>query len=234
MKHEMEALLFATDAPLTIPRLKSIFPGTSSKELRQVIADLNEDYEEQERAFTIVEFGGGWQIASRPQFAPLIGKLFRGRRFTRLSKAGLEVLAIIAYRQPVTRMEIEDVRGVQCSGVLTTLAERRLITIVGRSETVGHPLLYGTTREFLNHLGLKGLHQLPSLPDIERIIDNRDDLRHFATQLGEELSETDLAFLSPESENGSEIGLAVEESVFPSEVNPIPAESDHHGERSEG
>jgi len=234
MKHELEALLFATDAPLTISRLKSIFPGTSSKELRQTIADLNEDYDQQERAFTIVEFGGGWQIASRPQFAPLINKLFRGRRFTRLSKAGLEVLAIIAYRQPITRMEIEDVRGVQCSGVLTTLAERHLITVVGRSETVGHPLLYGTTREFLNHLGLNTLHQLPSLPDIEGIINNRADLRLFANQLGEELSDSDLAILSSGQGEDDKAEPASEDPTRQSDVKPIQPDSEQYGERVEG
>ena len=200
MKHDLEAILFATDSPVTMPRLKSLFPGVSGKELREMITALTTEYATQERAFTIVEFGGGWQIASRPEFAPLIEKLFRGRRFSRLSKAALEVLAIIAYRQPITRMEIEDVRGVQCSGVLTTLSERNLITVAGRAETVGYPLLYGTTREFLNHLGLRGLNQLPRLPEIEGILSNRDELRRFATQLGEDLSDTDFELLSSEDE----------------------------------
>jgi hypothetical protein len=92
-------------------------------------------------------------------------------------------------------MEIDDIRGVQSSGALGTLQERNLITVVGRSEAVGHPLLYGTTREFLGHLGLKGLSQLPDLPTLEEMVENRDDLRAFASQFGEELSDEDLARL---------------------------------------
>lgn len=196
MKRDLEALLFATDAPLTLPRLKSLFSGVSSKELRAAIGELATEYDEQDHAFTVVEFGGGWQIASRPQFAPLIEKLFKGKRFTRLSRAGLEVLAIIAYRQPLTRMAIEEVRGVQCSGALSTLVERNLVTVVGRADTVGHPLLYGTTREFLNHIGLRGLNQLPTLPEIEGMLGNREDLKQFAAQLGEDIDESDFALLN--------------------------------------
>ncbi|MFH1843959.1 MAG: SMC-Scp complex subunit ScpB [bacterium] len=192
MKREVEALLFATDAPLSVQRLRSLFPDASAKELRDLLKELETEYEEAGHAFTIVEFGGGWQIATRPDYAKLVSKLFRGRRFTRLSKPGLEVLSIVAYRQPVTRLEIEDVRGTQSSGVLSTLQERNLVKIVGRADTVGHPLLYGTTREFLNYLGLKGLAQLPSLPSLEGVINDRDELRQFAQQLSEEINESDL------------------------------------------
>lgn len=196
MKRALEALLFATDAPLSLARLKNLFPEASGKDIRAAIADLQQEYDDAEHAFTVVEFGGGWQIASRPEYAQLISKLFRGRRFTRLSKPGLEVLAIIAYRQPVTRIEIEEVRGVQSSGVVGTLQERNLVTVVGRSETLGHPLLYGTTREFLNYLGLKALGQLPQLPALEGIIDNHEALQQFARQLGQEISEDDLQGLA--------------------------------------
>ena len=148
---------------------KGIFPDVGGKEIREAIDALNGEYEEQGRAFTVVEFGGGWQLASRPEYMALIQKLYKGRRYVRLSKAALEAMAIIAYRQPVTRMEIEEIRGVQVSGVLQTLVERNLVTVVGRSDAVGNPILYGTTREFLNHMGLKGLHQLPPLPELEGI-----------------------------------------------------------------
>jgi segregation and condensation protein B len=191
LKHDLEALLFATDAPLTSARLKGIFPDTGGKEIREVIEELNGEYEEQGRAFTVVEFGGGWQLASRPEYMALIQKLYKGRRYVRLSKAALEAMAIIAYRQPVTRMEIEEIRGVQVSGVLQTLIERNLVTVVGRSDAVGNPILYGTTREFLNHMGLKGLHQLPPLPELEGIIGDRDEIKQFAMQLGEEIADED-------------------------------------------
>ncbi len=191
MKHDLEALLFSTDAPLTSQRLKSILTDVDGKEIRAAIEELNQEYEDQQRAFSIVEFGGGWQLASRPEYMPLIQKLYKGRRYVRLSRAALEVLAIVAYRQPVTRMEIEEIRGVQVSGVLQTLTERNLVTVVGRSEAVGNPILYGTTRDFLNHMGLNGLHQLPSLPDLEGVIDNRDDIKQFAMQIGEEITDED-------------------------------------------
>lgn len=189
MKHDLEALLFATDSPLTAARLKPILE-LGSKEIRELVDELNAEYEAQERAFSIVEFGGGWQLASRPEYMAMIQKLYKGRRYVRLSKAALEVLAIIAYRQPVTRMEIEEIRGVQVSGVLQTLTERNLVTVVGRSEAVGNPILYGTTREFLNHMGLKGLHQLPPLPELEGIMGDRDEIKRFAAQLGEEIDDS--------------------------------------------
>jgi len=191
VKHDLEALLFSTDAPLTSQRLKNILTDADGKAIRAAIDELNQEYEEQQRAFSIVEFGGGWQLASRPEYMPLIQKLYKGRRYVRLSRAALEVLAIVAYRQPVTRMEIEEIRGVQVSGVLQTLTERNLVTVVGRSEAVGNPILYGTTRDFLNHMGLNGLHQLPSLPELEGVIDNRDDIKQFAMQIGEQISDED-------------------------------------------
>ncbi len=197
MKREVEALLFATDSPLTVARLRKLLPETSAAELKAAVAALTEEYAAAEHAFTIVEFGGGWQIATRPQYAPLVEQLMRSRKYTRLSRAGLEVLAIIAYRQPITRLEIDEIRGVQSSAALATLQERNLIAVVGRSEAIGHPLLYGTTREFLNHLGLRGLSQLPDLPSLQDVVDNREDLQAFASQFGAELSDEDLEFVQP-------------------------------------
>jgi segregation and condensation protein B len=192
VKREIEALLFATDAPLSVTRLRGIFSDAAVADIKSAIDELNGEYELNGNSFSIVEFGGGWQIASRPAFAPLIEKLFRGRRYARLSRAGLEVLAIVAYRQPITRLEIDDIRGVQSSGALSTLLERGLATVMGRSEAIGHPLLYGTTREFLNHLGLKGLGQLPQLPDLATMVDDRDSLKAFASQFGEEITDEEI------------------------------------------
>ena len=200
MKRELEALLFATDSPLTVVRLKKIFPEIETPELKQAVEELQEEYEESGHAFTVVEFGGGWQIATKPEFSPIVEKMLRTRRFTRLSKAGLEVLAIIAYRQPITRLEIDDIRGVNSSGAISTLNERNLIAVVGRSQAIGNPLLYGTTREFLNHLGLKGLGQLPDLPDIGGVMDDREELKEFASQVGRDLTDGELEeyFATPE------------------------------------
>ena len=200
MKRELEALLFATDSPLTVARLKKIFPGVETSEFKEAVTELKEEFESSGHAFSVVEFGGGWQIATKPEFSPIVEKLLKTRRFTRLSKAGLEVLAIIAYRQPITRLEVDEIRGVNSSGAIGTLTERNLTAVVGRSQSVGNPLLYGTTREFLNHLGLKGLNQLPDLPDLEGVMDDRDELKEFASQVGREVSEEELEeyFSSPE------------------------------------
>lgn len=201
MKRELEALLFAADSPLTIARLKKIFPERENAEIRAAIAELEQDYTGAGLAFTVVEFGGGWQIATRPEYAPLVDNLLKSRSFTRLSKAGLEVLAIIAYRQPITRLEIDEIRGVNSSGAISTLTERNLITVVGRSQAVGNPLLYGTTREFLNHLGLKGLGQLPDLPALEGVLEDREQLKEFASRIGREVTDEELEeyFAAPEA-----------------------------------
>lgn len=200
MKRELEALLFATDSPLTVARLKKIFPEVETAELKAAVDELTGEYEASGHAFTVVEFGGGWQIATKPEFSPIVEKMLKTRRFTRLSKAGLEVLAIIAYRQPLTRLDIDDIRGVNSSGAISTLTERNLIAVVGRSQAVGNPLLYGTTREFLNHLGLKGLGQLPDLPEIEGVIDDREELKEFASKVGREVTDEELEdyFSAPE------------------------------------
>ena len=222
MKADIEALLFATDTPLTQARLKALFKDVDGKALREAIDELNADYETQERSFSIVEFGGGWQLATRPEYASLIQRLYRGKRYVRLSQAALEVLAIIAYRQPVTRMEIEEIRGVQVSGVLATLSERNLITVAGRSEAVGNPILYGTTREFLNYMGLKGLHQLPGLPELEGLIDDRDGLKQFAAQLGAEVNDEDLETVAV---HGDEIVVVRHDEAAEAEEGDAPVEN---------
>lgn len=192
MKREIEALLFATDAPLSSGRLRALFSDADAIEIASAIEELKEDYEAAGFAFTIVEFGGGYQIATRPEYAPLVERLFKGRRYARLSRAGLEVLAIVAYRQPITRLEIDEIRGVQSSGAIATLGERNLLTVVGRSEAVGHPLLYGTTREFLSHLGLKGLSQLPELPNVGQVVEDPAELKAFASRFGAELADIEI------------------------------------------
>jgi segregation and condensation protein B len=237
LKREIEALLFATDSPLTAARIKKILPGVETKEIREAIAELETQYNEQENAFTVVEFGGGWQIATRPEFSPTVEKMLKGRRFTRLSKAGLEVLAIIAYRQPITRLEIDEIRGVNSSGSIATLGERNLVTVVGRSATVGNPLLYGTTREFLNHLGLKGLGQLPDLPALENVLEDRDQLKQFASQIGRDVSDEELEdyFAAPEvaeeitAEEPLDSGEEIPEDGAPEQEAPAQEEEPSTG-----
>ena len=228
MKRELEALLFATDAPLTAARLRKIFPEITGTELKAAVAELQQEYDTAEHAFTVVEFGGGWQIATRPEFAPVVENLLRVKRVARLSKAGLEVLAIIAYRQPITRLDIDEIRGVNSSGALATLSERHLITVVGRSKAVGNPLLYGSTREFLNHLGLRALGQLPDLPDLEKMVEDPERLKMFASEIGRDIADEDLDdfFADPDdvieseatAEDVVEDDLALEEAAGAAET----------------
>ncbi|HKI82762.1 MAG TPA: SMC-Scp complex subunit ScpB [Candidatus Krumholzibacteria bacterium] len=189
MRRELEALLFATDQPLSVARLAGYFPGVERSALKKIIEELQAEYDRDEHAFTIVEFGGGYSIATRPEFAPVVKKLYRGRRKLRLSKAALEVLSIIAYKQPVTRLEIEEIRGIQASGVLGTLMERELVEIVGRAEGLGSPLLYGTTATFLEYLGLRSLKELPRLSELEDLLSEREEIKQLAGQMGEEITD---------------------------------------------
>ena len=170
IKSAVEALLFATDVPLNPDRLESLVGNGRPAPIREVIEHLNQEYWEQRRAFFIAEVGGGFQMATRSQYGPWVKKLFLGRTETRLSPAALEALAIIAFKQPVIRAEIQAVRGVDSGGVLGTLLDRGLIRITGRSEALGRPLLYGTTKKFLRYFGLNMLSDLPKPKEIEELL----------------------------------------------------------------
>ena len=201
MRRDLEALLFATDQPLTVDKLAGFFPDVDRKAVRDAIDELRAEYDRDEHAFTVVEFGGGYSISTRPDHAALVRKLFRGRRKQRLSRAALEVLAIVAYKQPVTRLEIEEIRGVSASGVLGTLLERDLVHIVGRAETLGHPLLYGTTRAFLDYLGLTNVRDLPQLSELEDLLAEKEQLKQLASDRGEQLDDETLEkVLDPDDE----------------------------------
>jgi len=210
MRRELEALLFATDQPLSVARLAGYFPGVERNALKNMIEELRAEYDRDEHAFTVVEFGGGYSIATRPEFAPVVKKLYRGRRKLRLSKAALEVLSIIAYKQPVTRLEIEEIRGIQASGVLGTLMERELVEIVGRAEGLGSPLLYGTTSTFLEYLGLRSLKELPRLSELEDLLSEREEIKQLAGRMGEEITDEEFEAVVhpplPEEEEKSAAG----------------------------
>lgn len=203
---EVEALLFATDTPLGADRIASLVGIKERKQAKAAIEALRQSYEEDARAFTVVEFGGGYSISTRPEHANLVKKLFKGRRKQRLTRASLEALAIIAYKQPVTRLEIEEIRGVAASGVLGTLLERDLIHIVGRAETLGHPLLYGTTRTFLDYVGLAHVRELPQLSELEDLLAEREDLKQLASSRGEDLAAEDFDRAFPGEDDEEEPG----------------------------
>jgi len=169
-KRTVEALLFAAPEPLSLSRLQSILPVVDRRDLQAALASLAADYDAAGHAFQLAELGGGWRIVTRPDYAERIEELLRGQRRVRLGRASLETLAVVAYRQPCTRVDVEAVRGVNCGGSLATLVERGLLRIHGRAETLGRPLLYGTTAEFLAFLGVNGLDELPRLAEIEALL----------------------------------------------------------------
>jgi len=166
----IEALLFASPEPLTIARIRSIVPGLEKQQVVEAINSLRQEYAGESRSFQIVEIGGGFQLTTKPDYAVWVGKLFEERSRQKLSRAALETLAIIAYKQPVMRSTIESIRGVNVDGVLRTLMERDLVRIVGRGEGPGRPLLFGTTRQFLIRFGLNRLSDLPKIEEIEELI----------------------------------------------------------------
>lgn len=200
MRRDLEALLFATDQPLSLDRLAGLFPEVDRNALREAIGELREEYDRDQHAFTIVEFGGGYSVSTRPEHANLVRRLFRGRRKQRLSRAALEALAIIAYKQPVTRLEIEEIRGVSAAGVVGTLLERDLVQIVGRAESLGHPLLYGTTKSFLDYIGLAHVRELPQLSELEDILAEKEELKQLASARGTELGDEDFDEMIGEQE----------------------------------
>jgi segregation and condensation protein B len=157
----VEALLFATDAPLSAGDIARLDESWDEERAEALVAELKAEYERESRAFDIFEIAGGYQILTRPEFSLVLERFDTVPAPSRLSTPALETLAIIAYRQPVGRAEVEEIRGVGAGGVLKTLQERALVEVVGRGEGLGRPLLYGTTRTFLDHFGFRSLADLP-------------------------------------------------------------------------
>ncbi len=157
----VEAILFSSDAPLTAEEIVRADESLDEDVVAGAIAALKDEYDTGGRAFQLVEIAGGHQLLTRPEFAPYLERFDTVPRPTRLSRPALETLAIIAYRQPVGRIEMEYIRGVNCAGVIRTLLDRDLIEVTGRGEGIGRPLLYGTTRYFLEHFGFRSLDDLP-------------------------------------------------------------------------
>lgn len=165
LKAIIEALIFASPDPLTPKLLFKLLDSEPKEDVERALAELKKDYE-RPGGLQMVEVAGGYQIVTRTELHEWVRRLFREHSTERLSVPALETLAVIAYRQPITAPEIADIRGVNTSGVLGTLVERRLIKIVGRKRVIGRPFLYATTREFLNRFGLSDLSDLPKVEDM--------------------------------------------------------------------
>ena len=166
IKHIIESLLFVAEEPLTVDRIKSILAQAETAEILKAANELAAEYEERQGAFYLDEVAGGYQIRTRPEYTEWIKKLIQPKPL-RLSKPALETLVIIAYKQPIIRSDIEHIRGVDCGGVLRVLLERKLVRILGRKEIAGRPLIYSTTKRFLEVFDLKSLRDLPTPKEIE-------------------------------------------------------------------
>ncbi|HEU4335287.1 MAG TPA: SMC-Scp complex subunit ScpB [Candidatus Eisenbacteria bacterium] len=176
-KQIVEALLFASDAPVGLATLAEVLAdaaGPDPQAVRSLLDELALELEESGRGVALVEIAGGYQLLSRRECAPWIEKMLRSRRKVRLSRAGLETLAIVAYKQPITKVEIDSIRGVDSSGSLHTLLERNLVLIAGRSKGVGRPLLYATSTDFLQYMGINDLSDLPELKELGSILEERE------------------------------------------------------------
>ncbi len=165
LKAILEALIFASPEPLTRKAIDKLLASEPKEDLDAAIAELKRDYE-RPGGLQLVEVAGGFQIVTRPELHEWVRRLFQERSSQKLSVQSLETLAVIAYKQPITALEIGEIRGVNTSGVLTTLLDRHLIKIVGRKRVVGRPFLYATTKEFLIRFGLNDLSDLPKVEDM--------------------------------------------------------------------
>ena len=191
----VEAVLFASDAPLTAHEIARADEGLDEDQVESALVFLRAEYDDSSRSFELVQVAEGYQILTRPEFASYLERFDNVPRPARLSGPALETLAIIAYRQPIGRLEIEYIRGVGASGVIRTLQDRHLIDVDARSEGLGRPLLYGTTRQFLEHFGFRSLEDLPRPEELPIVLRERtplgpeDDLAEEDDAVGGEVAE---------------------------------------------
>lgn len=189
LKMIIEALLFSSDKPLTVKDINDCVPDSERSEIRNALKVLQHDYEVLDRSFILKEVAQGYQFRSRPEYGSYILRMLQ-KTPNRLSKAAMETLAIIAYKQPILRHEIERLRGVDVGGILRTLLEKDLIKIMGRKELPGRPLIYGTTKRFLEVFDLKDLSSLPKLKEIKDFgADEYEPTSHDQEEGGEEIQE---------------------------------------------
>ncbi len=170
LRRILEAVLFAADRPVSLDDLAVVVQERSREDLAKELEDLSRSYENEDRGFQLLATGSGYQITTHPEMHEHVTRFLVGKKRARLSRAAMETLAIVAYRQPITRGEVEQIRGVDCGHVLHTLLDRGLLTVKGRSQALGRPLLYGSTEEFLHYFGIRTLADLPSPEELRDLI----------------------------------------------------------------
>ncbi len=169
LKSAIEALLFVSGNPLSLDRLKGIFEETPPEQIEAQLIILQQEYDVRGSGIMLAEVAGGYQLATRPEHVEWIRKFKTVKTTTKLSRPALETLAIVAYKQPITRTEVEAIRGVNIGGIMRNLMERRLVKIVGKKDVPGKPMMYGTTQEFLQYFGMKDLSALPTLKEFQEL-----------------------------------------------------------------
>jgi segregation and condensation protein B len=230
LKAIVESLLFVSQEPLSIQRLTAVIGDVSKAEVSQALRSLGEELEQDGHGIRLAEIAGGFRLVTKQEYASWIKRLDKSKSAAKLSRSALESLAIIAYKQPIVRSEIEAIRGVETSGVVRTLLERKLVRIVGRKEVPGRPIMYGTTKYFLEHFGLNDLSQLPPLREFKELGESEQVMLPMDEAEGHtangsagvngvgaiaEVAETEIVF--------GQAGSLPEVDVEPGEISPVDA-----------
>ena len=168
LRPAIESLIFSAESPVKLELIREIIGEADKEQIERVLEIIHRDYQDPNHGFELVHVADGFQFRTKPRFSEWIRKL-RRTKIPRLSRSSMEVLAIVAYKQPVVRAEVESIRGVDSASALKTLLERRLVRILGRKDVPGRPMVYGTTREFLHSFGLRNLSDLPTLREVEEL-----------------------------------------------------------------
>lgn len=178
IKSILEAILFAASEPISVKQFQHAMPGINAREIRKVLSELRDEYQRMNRSFHLVEIANGYQICTRPEFSEWIRRFYIQQVRVTLSPSALETLAIVAYKQPVTRSDISAIRGVNSDSVINALVEKNLVCVSGRKEGAGRSLLFSTTDTFLQQFGLKNPSELPSLEEIEQLLSTSNSMEH--------------------------------------------------------
>ncbi|HJS67753.1 MAG TPA: SMC-Scp complex subunit ScpB [Nitrospiraceae bacterium] len=217
LKAILEAILFVSPEPVPVARLMSIVGTASKVDIVQALGILTHDLDQDGRGIQLAQVAGGYRLVTKQEYGPWLKRMDKAKAAQKLSRSALESLAIIAYKQPLVRAEIEEIRGVETSGVLRTLCERKLVRIVGRKDVPGRPIMYGTTKFFLEHFGLQDLSQLPPLREFKELGESEQSLLPIedesseAVENAENRSSEEFSAISDLEED--EAGMAFESAV---------------------
>ena len=222
-KQIVENLLFITDRPLKPSRIAEVVETVNAKRVLEIIQELTREYEDTGRAIRILEIGGGYQMCTKPEYGRWVRRLYNEKMTTRLSNAALETLAIVAYKQPVTRAEMEMIRGVDVAAPLEKLLERGLVRVLGKRDTIGRPMVYGTTDEFLRLFGLNKISELPDLQVFaaKQLQEKQEDLP-FDEKLPP-LGEPAILALEEETGDAADAFFKRPKNMFEPQEEPAPA-----------